>query len=83
MATIEQIREILSSPKWTEAEKAVVKWQFRMNGSFFSALWEAIKYADDFNLARLHIAFPIEVEGFRQWTRGDLAQRLRAAGLKI
>lgn len=83
MTNPEKIREILCSNDWTEAEKSVVKWQFRMTGSFFAALWEAICRADEYNLERLSRGFPTEVEGYTAWAKGNLAYRLRKAGLDI
>ena len=83
MDTRDQIREILTSNEWTEAEKAVVKWQFRITGDFGKALWEAICRADEDNLERLSRGFPTEVEGYTAWTRGDLGYRLRQTGLPI
>jgi hypothetical protein len=67
---------------WTAGEKWVVKWQFRLLGDFGTALAEAICRADDTNLARIAKGFPDEVAGFLAWNRGDLAQRLRAAGFQ-
>ena len=68
---------------WTNAEKAVIKWQFKLNGDFRTALWEAIKRADEGNLDRLALGFPDEVYGFRQWSQGDLGIRLLKAWLDI
>lgn len=82
-ATIEEIRKIILSPDWTQAEKEVVMWQFRLIGDFKKALWDAICRADELNLARLEMGFPTEIEGYRAWAMGDLARRLRAAGLSI
>jgi len=65
---------------WTPAEKWVVKWQYRLLGDFETALAEAICRADDGNLDRLARGFPNQVAGFLAWNRGDLAERLRAAG---
>jgi len=59
-------------PGWanlTEVERRVIEWQFRLCGDFRSALWNAIKYADDGNLERLRIGFPDEVEGFLCYQR--------------
>jgi hypothetical protein len=83
MDNVEMIGAILRSPDWTEAEKGVVKWQFRLLGGFKTALWDAITKADEDNLERLSRGFPTEVEGYEMWTRGDLAPRLRQAGLVI
>lgn len=77
------IGEILASPDWSAAEKVVVKWQLRLYGDFYTALWRAIIQADDEHLARLARGFPDEVTGLRLWREHDLAKRLRAAGLEI
>ncbi len=82
-ATRESIGAILNSPQFDASDKWVVKWQFRALGDFQTALSEAIKRADETNLTSLARAFPIEVEGFRRWYSGDLAERLRAEGLEI
>ena len=78
-----KIREILASPEWSVGEKSVVKWQFRLHGNFRTALWVAIIKADENNIARIKRGFPDEVEGYRAWSCGDLATRLRDAGLDI
>ncbi len=77
------LTQFLDSPLWTNAEKAVIRWQYRFLGDFGVALWDAIVRADDDNLARLHLGFPTEVDGFLAWNKGDLANRLRHAGLDI
>lgn len=82
-ASKEEIERILTSPDWTDGEKAVVMWQYRLHGDFHTALFNAIKTADQHNLARLERGFPDEVSGFRAWAWGDLGKRLRAAGLSI
>ncbi len=81
--TMDTIYEFLNSPNWTEDEKGVIHWQFNLLGDFKKALWEAICRADEDNLMKLGSAFPVEVEGFIKWNRGDLAERLRTAGLDI
>lgn len=78
---MEAVHKMLASPDWTEGEKWVVRWQWRLLGDFQQALSEAIKRADDGNLDRLRLGFPDQVAGFLAWNRGDLAQRLRAAGV--
>lgn len=75
--------EILASPDWSPAEKAVVKWQLRLYGHFYTALWQAIARADEKNLEKLALGFPDEVAGYKLWAWGDLGRRLRAAGLEI
>ena len=76
-----RIREFLADPNETAQAKAVVKWQWRLYGDFYTALWNAIKMADEDNLGRLHKGFPVEVEGYIAWTRGGLAKDLRAKGV--
>ena len=79
----ERITDILANPYWTEGEKFIVEWQFRLLGDFKTALIDAIKLADEGNLDRLELGFPDEVQGFRAWAYGDLGQRLRDAGLEL
>jgi hypothetical protein len=68
---------------WSESEKWVIKWQFGLLGDFQKALASAIIRADDSNLAKLEIGFPMQVKGFREWADGNLARLLRDAGLDI
>lgn len=53
----------------SDEEMAVVRWQYRMNGGFYTSLWDAITKADDVNLNRLAYGFPAEVEGYILYTR--------------
>lgn len=68
-------------------DRFILKWQYShgenppLLGHFYLALADAITRADDTNLERLKLGFPVEVEGFLRWNRGDLAQRLRAVGV--
>ena len=82
-ANIRQIGEFLESPAWTPAEKWVIKWQYRLLGDFHTALFDAIKRADEENLERLRLGFPEQLSGFLAWNRGTLGKRLREAGLEI
>ncbi len=68
---------------WSDSEKYVIMWQFQLLGDFQSALTQAIVRADEDNLKKLESGFPTQVHGFRQWAYGDLAVRLRKAGLDI
>ena len=77
----QKIREFLANPDEAPAAKAVLKWQWRLYGDFYTALWEAIKRADDENLGRLAQGFPVEVKGFLEWNRGNLADELRKKGV--
>lgn len=83
MTDIQTIGRFIESPDWSDAEKWVIKWQFRLLGDFQTALAEAIARADDNNLRLIAFGFPNQVEGFLSWNRGDLADRLRSAGLAI
>ena len=77
------IGRFLTSAYWTESEKWIIKWQFRLLSDFQTALADAIKRADEDNLGRLRLGFPMQVDGFLQWHAGDLGCRLREAGLDI
>lgn len=55
--------------KLDEIERALVEWQFRLAGDFKTALWGAIKMADDGNLERLRLGFPVEVQGYIKFSR--------------
>ena len=79
----EQIASIMTSPDFDDSDKVVVAWQFHACGDFKQALWEAFARADEDNQARLALGFPVEAEGFRRWAYGNLATRLRQAGLDI
>lgn len=79
--TQQRIGEFLANPDESPEAKAVLKWQWHLYGSFFTCLFDAIKQADDDNLARLSKGFPVEVAGFLAWNRGDLAKELRAKGV--
>lgn len=77
------VGDYLTSSDWSESEKWVIKWQYGLLGDFGEALANAISRADELNLFRLTLGFETEVIGFIAWSRGDPAQRLRAAGLDI
>ena len=77
----QRVAAFLADPAEPREAKAVLKWQFRLYGSFFTALFDAIKLADDGNLERLRLGFPVEVTGFIEWNRGSLAEKLREKGV--
>ena len=62
----------------TEVEAIAFKWQFRMMGGFESSLMDAISRADENNLNKIALGFPGFVATFKGWTRGDLAETLKA-----
>lgn len=76
-----KIREFLADPNECAESKAVLRWQWALYGDFFTALFGAIKQADDQNLERLRKGFPVEVAGFVAWSRGGLAKELRDKGV--
>lgn len=83
-ATMHEIGAVLNNrDDWTAAEKWAVKWQVGLLGGFDQALAGCLKQADEANLMRLETGFPVQVNGFKQWVHGDLAERLRKAGLDI
>ncbi len=71
-----EVSEALMSDKWTESEKNVIRWIFNLHGSFYTALFELFSSADPINLKKLESAFPVEVEGFRNWRDGNLGERI-------
>lgn len=83
----ETLIEFLNDPGQPIEEKLVIKWQFdRALGSlsgFTKALWAVIIRADDENLERLERGFPEYVRAFRQWNRGDMADRLTKKGISL
>ena len=62
----------------------IVKWQYRLLGHFKTALIEAIKLADDNNLAKLACGFPNEVQGYIYYSRtpGWWQEVQKKAGIK-
>lgn len=51
-----------------------LKYQFRLLGSFFTALFDAISRADEDNLDALAKGFPEEVDAYKTWARVGSAQ---------
>lgn len=82
-ATGQQIGMLLRSNKFTDGEKQLIEWQFRICGDFYKALWQAIGRADESNLMKLGMGFPAEVKAYLAWTRGNLGERIRAMGVNI
>jgi len=54
-----------------KGERFIVDWQYRLGGSFTTALAQAIAAADTKNLARLHLGFPDEVKAFVNFSTED------------
>lgn len=73
----QKIHAFLADPNERPESKAVLKWQWGLYGDFYTVLFGAIKQADDQNLERLRLGFPVEVAGFLAWNRGSLATELR------
>ena len=67
-------------PYLTKGEAFIYKWQERMLGSFKRALRTAIALADDKNIEKLRLGFPVEVEAWEKykyekgWWDGVLAK---------
>lgn len=53
--------------KLDRQETAIIKWQYKMYGHFFTSLWNAIMHADGENLQRLELGFPVEVGAYRKF----------------
>ncbi len=68
----------LNSDRFSEADKCAIKWQYGLYGGFYSKLFAAIAHADHWNLQKLSQGFPDEVQGYENWTDGDLVSRLIA-----
>jgi len=50
-----------------EGERKLCEWQYEMTGSFYTTLFKAMSSADSFNLARLAIGFPEEVNSLQRF----------------
>ena len=72
--------DVVYNGKYSEAERSVIEYLFGKTGDFRRCLYDAIFRADIANLGKLALGFPEEVEGWRLWSRGDLAERLKADG---
>jgi len=46
----------------TEGEKHLCEFEYGMSGSFYTHLFSAIMKADNYNMTRLSLAFPEEVQ---------------------
>lgn len=68
-------------PGFDEADIAAVYWQYHRStmGNFTGTLWDLIAKADNRNLECIGAGYPTEVEGYRRYVHGDLAQRLKRA----
>lgn len=64
---MKKFEEVLASAERTDAEKLVIKWRLNQFGSFFTALFEAMRIADPINLKKLAQGFPEEVAAFELW----------------
>lgn len=51
----------------TEGEIKLCEWQYELSGGFYSSLFNTMSHADSFNLMRLSVGFPEEVEAFRRF----------------
>ena len=53
-----------------EGERKLVEFQYGMSGSFYTKFFEAAFNADGYNLARLGVGFPEEIEAVKRF-RGE------------
>jgi hypothetical protein len=86
MATYDQLAAFLRSPEFTDAEKFVARCQLpdlAHPGNWERKLWAVLCAADELNLEKLARGYPAEAGAFREWSRGNLGERMRAAGLPI
>lgn len=75
----ENIAPVLASDQFTDGEKGLAKWLCRMQGQFYTHLFNTIQNADPVHLTLLHYPYPGEVDAFRAWRDGDLDTRFAAA----
>lgn len=88
MMTENLLRQLLAEPApvivggetFTEADQHAIKWQYHLWGDFYTALWQAIARADRGNQFRIALGFPEDVQGYINWTQGDLYERIQRAG---
>ena len=50
-----------------EGTQSLIKYQYRMIGDFFKCLWEAIYRADEVNLEKLALGFPLHVQALKNF----------------
>lgn len=85
MTPLMTVGEALRSDLLTDEQKWCVAWQRRhdwMPTPFESALYTLIEHADDKNLDRIALGYPVAVRAYRCWTRErGFAARLRALPL--
>lgn len=55
----------------TPGEKFIWEWQYERLGSFSMLLAETISKADEANLSRLSLAYPLEVSAYKYFSRVD------------
>lgn len=84
--TREAIVAILTDEEFTRAEKQLLECQFPnvcQPSNFVEKLFALLYACDDGNLLRMAAAFPEHVAAVVGWSRGDLAQRIRAKGCDV
>lgn len=55
----------------TEGEKHLCEFEYEMSGSFYTHLFNAIMKADGYNMTRLSLAFPEEVQAVNRFRNED------------
>ncbi len=81
--TMERLGEVLRNDQFTDGEKWIIQWQFRLLGDFETALIDAITRADEGNLMKLALGFPMQVDAYLEWSRGSMGQLLRSRGIDV
>ena len=72
----------------TPEEAAVYEWQYGYCGDFKKALWEVIMAADESNLDKLELGFPVEVIAYKLyafksgWWQ-EVVKKVQALGYQI
>jgi hypothetical protein len=64
-------------------ERTILRWQLHDYGDFYTALWEALVRADEDNLARIELGFPLEVSALHAWRKTWIAESLRQKGFPV
>ncbi len=64
-------KELNHYQRLEDDELIAIKWQYKVYGDFFTALFNAIIRADEGNLFRLGGGYPNEVRAYKRWTREE------------
>jgi len=59
---------IQSSAQLTQEERVVYEWQYNLDGGFRHTLMDAISKADEENIEKLKLGFPVQVSAYERFT---------------